>query len=75
MDQSSRAAPVLASPAAASAPITPASALKTSKSSHPPLKSPMVGTFYRTGPGLPPFLLRMLHYSAMFGSLDKALSS
>ncbi|URE38780.1 chloroplastic acetylcoenzyme a carboxylase 1 [Musa troglodytarum] len=34
-----------------------ASAPKASKSSHPPLKSPMAGTLYRSpGPGLPPFV-------------------
>ncbi|CAL9078256.1 unnamed protein product [Musa textilis] len=42
--------PSAARPGAASAP-------KASKSSHPPLKSPMAGTLYRSpGPGLPPFV-------------------
>ncbi|XP_019080687.1 biotin carboxyl carrier protein of acetyl-CoA carboxylase 2, chloroplastic isoform X1 [Vitis vinifera] len=36
---------------------TPAPA-KTSESSHPPLKCPMAGTFYRSpGPGEPPFVM------------------
>ncbi|KAH7682957.1 acetyl-CoA carboxylase biotin carboxyl carrier protein [Dioscorea alata] len=46
------------SPAAAVAPTSaPSSAPKPPKSSHPPLKSPMAGTFYRSpGPGLAPFV-------------------
>lgn len=45
-----------AAPPAASAPALPAPA-KASKSSHPPLKCPMAGTFYRCpGPGEPPFV-------------------
>ncbi|KAJ0988975.1 hypothetical protein J5N97_007331 [Dioscorea zingiberensis] len=57
--------PPLASPATsfaqppASAAPTPTSpsAPKPAKSSHPPLKSPMAGTFYRSpGPGLGPFV-------------------
>ncbi|CAI0454374.1 unnamed protein product [Linum tenue] len=50
-------------PTASPAPVAPASApssppaAKTSSSSHPPLKSPMAGTFYRCpGPGEPPFV-------------------
>lgn len=35
----------------------PALVAKSTKSSHPPLKSPMAGTFYRSpGPGEPPFV-------------------
>ncbi|KAK3212438.1 hypothetical protein Dsin_017144 [Dipteronia sinensis] len=50
------AAPVPASPASAAPPALPAPA-KTSQSSHPPLKCPMAGTFYRCpGPGEPPFV-------------------
>ncbi|KAL5723096.1 hypothetical protein ACHQM5_006536 [Ranunculus cassubicifolius] len=49
------AAPAAASPAA-SAPALPAPP-KANKSSHPPLKCPMAGTFYRCpGPGEPPFV-------------------
>ncbi|KAJ8466637.1 hypothetical protein OPV22_029189 [Ensete ventricosum] len=53
------AARALPLPAAASlaAPPGAASAPKASKSSHPPLKSPMAGTLYRSpGPDLPPFV-------------------
>ncbi|RRT51254.1 hypothetical protein B296_00030515, partial [Ensete ventricosum] len=53
------AARALPLPAAASlaAPPGAASAPKASKPSHPPLKSPMAGTLYRSpGPGLPPFV-------------------
>ena len=47
--------PAAASPAA-STPALPAPA-KGSKSSHPPLKCPMAGTFYRCpAPGEPPFV-------------------
>ncbi|KAF5189537.1 Biotin carboxyl carrier protein of acetyl-coa carboxylase protein [Thalictrum thalictroides] len=47
--------PAPASPAS-SAPALPAPA-KSNKSSHPPLKCPMAGTFYRCpGPGEPPFV-------------------
>ncbi|KAI9153425.1 hypothetical protein LWI28_011105 [Acer negundo] len=43
-------------PASAASPALPAPA-KTSQSSHPPLKCPMAGTFYRCpGPGEPPFV-------------------
>lgn len=50
-------APAPATPApSAPAPALPAPA-KTSASSHPPLKCPMAGTFYRCpGPGEPPFV-------------------
>ncbi|KAL5739182.1 hypothetical protein ACOSQ2_028362 [Xanthoceras sorbifolium] len=49
-------APAPAAPASASPPALPAPA-KTSQSSHPPLKCPMAGTFYRCpGPGEPPFV-------------------
>ncbi|KAK2663294.1 hypothetical protein Ddye_001868 [Dipteronia dyeriana] len=49
-------APAPASPASAAPPALPAPA-KTSQSSHPPLKCPMAGTFYRCpGPGEPPFV-------------------
>ncbi|XP_020089289.1 biotin carboxyl carrier protein of acetyl-CoA carboxylase, chloroplastic-like [Ananas comosus] len=47
------------SPARASSapPAAPALAQKAAKPSHPPLKSPMTGTFYRSpGPGQPPFV-------------------
>ncbi|KAG2715541.1 hypothetical protein I3843_03G085600 [Carya illinoinensis] len=45
-----------AAPASAPAPALPAPA-KANTSSHPPLKSPMAGTFYRCpGPGEPPFV-------------------
>lgn len=48
--------PAAAAPAAASTPTVPAPA-KASKSSHPPLKCPMAGTFYRCpAPGEPPFV-------------------
>lgn len=51
-------------PAPASGPAAPPAAklalapvAKSAKSSHPPLKSPMAGTFYRSpGPGEPPFV-------------------
>ncbi|XP_010259375.1 PREDICTED: biotin carboxyl carrier protein of acetyl-CoA carboxylase 2, chloroplastic-like [Nelumbo nucifera] len=48
-------------PASASSSSSPVQALpsppKTSKSSHPPLKSPMAGTFYQSpAPGEPPFV-------------------
>lgn len=43
-------------PAAAPAPASPSPAPKAA-SSHPPLKCPMAGTFYRSpGPGEPPFV-------------------
>ncbi|KAK6913330.1 Biotin/lipoyl attachment [Dillenia turbinata] len=52
-----------AQPPPAAAPAAPASApallapVKTSSSSHPPLKCPMAGTFYRSpAPGEPPFV-------------------
>ncbi|CAM8987599.1 unnamed protein product [Rhodiola kirilowii] len=50
-------APAAAAPApSSSAPALPAPA-KASASSHPPLKCPMAGTFYRCpGPGEPPFV-------------------
>ncbi|KAK6920958.1 Biotin/lipoyl attachment [Dillenia turbinata] len=52
------AAPAASTPAVsapASAPVT--SALAKPKSSHPPLKCPMAGTFYRSpAPGAPPFV-------------------
>ncbi|KAI4302060.1 hypothetical protein L6164_035278 [Bauhinia variegata] len=39
------------------APSTSPSAVKSAKSSHPPLKCPMAGTFYRSpAPGEPPFV-------------------
>lgn len=48
--------PPAAAPAAAQAPALPAPA-KASKSSHPPLKCPMAGTFYCCpAPGEPPFV-------------------
>lgn len=54
-------APVTApAPAPASLPPAkpgPAAAAKSPKSSHPPLKCPMAGTFYRSpAPGEPPFV-------------------
>lgn len=50
------ATPGPASAPSAAAPALPAPA-KTSTSSHPPLKCPMAGTFYRCpGPGEPPFV-------------------
>ncbi|KAL5582189.1 hypothetical protein UlMin_014631 [Ulmus minor] len=53
-------APPPPAPAAAPAPPAPAPAAapaKSSQSSHPPLKCPMAGTFYRCpGPGEPPFI-------------------
>lgn len=49
-------APAPASPPAAAAPALPAPA-KASTSSHPPLKCPMAGTFYRSpAPGEPSFV-------------------
>lgn len=49
-------APAPASHPAAAAPALPAPA-KASTSSHPPLKCPMAGTFYRCpAPGEPPFV-------------------
>ncbi|XP_074586206.1 biotin carboxyl carrier protein of acetyl-CoA carboxylase 1, chloroplastic [Curcuma longa] len=50
--------PALPSPSPAlPAPPAPASTPKALKTSHPPLKSPMAGTFYRSpGPGSPPFV-------------------
>lgn len=62
------APPAMASPPAAAAPpptaaralpapASAAPAAKSAQSSHPPLKSPMAGTFYRSpGPGEPPFV-------------------
>ncbi|KAK9138609.1 hypothetical protein Sjap_009203 [Stephania japonica] len=53
------AAPRISSTAPAPTPIATPSlpAAKPAKSSHPPLKSPMAGTFYRSpGPGQPPFV-------------------
>ncbi|KAF8408187.1 hypothetical protein HHK36_007329 [Tetracentron sinense] len=56
-------AQAIASPSPGPAPVTPLSApslpapAKISKSSRPPLKCPMAGTFYRSpGPGEPPFV-------------------
>ncbi|XP_042379631.1 biotin carboxyl carrier protein of acetyl-CoA carboxylase 1, chloroplastic-like [Zingiber officinale] len=51
-------APALPSPASPAPPASaPASTPKALKTSHPPLKSPMSGTLYRSpGPGLPPFV-------------------
>ncbi|KAG6512910.1 hypothetical protein ZIOFF_031049 [Zingiber officinale] len=53
-------APALPSPASPAPPApapAPASTPKALKTSHPPLKSPMSGTLYRSpGPGLPPFV-------------------
>lgn len=50
------AAPASANPPSASAPALPAPA-KANTSSHPPLKCPMAGTFYRcAAPGEPPFV-------------------
>ncbi|KAK9141114.1 hypothetical protein Scep_010795 [Stephania cephalantha] len=49
----------ISSPAPAPTPIATPSlpAAKPAKSSHPPLKSPMAGTFYRSpGPGQPAFV-------------------
>ncbi|XP_042463072.1 biotin carboxyl carrier protein of acetyl-CoA carboxylase 1, chloroplastic-like [Zingiber officinale] len=55
-----QASPVTALPSpspASPAPPMPASTPKALKTSHPPLKSPMAGTFYRSpGPGLPSFV-------------------
>ncbi|XP_062106532.1 biotin carboxyl carrier protein of acetyl-CoA carboxylase 2, chloroplastic [Humulus lupulus] len=49
-------APASPPPPSAPAPVSPASA-QSSKSSHPPLKCPMAGTFYRSpAPGEPPFV-------------------
>uniref|UniRef100_A0A1D1ZLU5 Biotin carboxyl carrier protein of acetyl-CoA carboxylase n=1 Tax=Anthurium amnicola TaxID=1678845 RepID=A0A1D1ZLU5_9ARAE len=51
------AALALASAVASAPPPTPAPTTKSAKSSLPPLKSPMAGTFYRNpGPGQPPFV-------------------
>lgn len=48
--------PAASAPASSSPPALPAPA-KSSKSSHPTLKCPMAGTFYRCpGPGEPPFI-------------------
>ncbi|KAF3791746.1 Biotin carboxyl carrier protein of acetyl-CoA carboxylase 1 [Nymphaea thermarum] len=51
-------APVAApAPAPSAIPALPPPAAKSSRSSHPPLKCPMAGTFYRSpGPGEPPFV-------------------
>ncbi|XP_031476976.1 biotin carboxyl carrier protein of acetyl-CoA carboxylase, chloroplastic-like [Nymphaea colorata] len=44
-------------PAPSAIPALPPPAAKSSRSSHPPLKCPMAGTFYRSpGPGEPPFV-------------------
>ncbi|XP_060958010.1 biotin carboxyl carrier protein of acetyl-CoA carboxylase 2, chloroplastic isoform X1 [Cannabis sativa] len=49
-------APPASPPPSAPAPVSPAPA-QSSKSSHPPLKCPMAGTFYRSpAPGEPPFV-------------------
>ncbi|XP_030452149.1 biotin carboxyl carrier protein of acetyl-CoA carboxylase 2, chloroplastic-like [Syzygium oleosum] len=51
--------PALSAAPAGSGPATPAlpALVKQSSSSHPPLKCPMAGTFYRSpGPGEPPFV-------------------
>ncbi|KAJ8753076.1 hypothetical protein K2173_011844 [Erythroxylum novogranatense] len=51
------AAPAASSPASSAAPPPAPAAAKSPKSSHPPLKCPMAGTFYRSpGPGEPPFV-------------------
>nr|GEX98362.1 biotin carboxyl carrier protein of acetyl-CoA carboxylase, chloroplastic-like [Tanacetum cinerariifolium] len=50
-------APAPAASAPAPAPATPAAAPAKPKSTHPPLKSPMAGTFYRApAPGAPAFV-------------------
>uniref|UniRef100_A0A2P2NMX5 Biotin carboxyl carrier protein of acetyl-CoA carboxylase n=1 Tax=Rhizophora mucronata TaxID=61149 RepID=A0A2P2NMX5_RHIMU len=49
--------PAPATPTPAAAPPAPPPAPKASTSSHPPLKCPMAGTFYRCpAPGEPPFV-------------------
>ncbi|CAA7396187.1 unnamed protein product [Spirodela intermedia] len=51
------AQPQASSGASPSPPSSPAAANSSAKSSHPPLKSPMAGTFYRSpGPGQAPFV-------------------
>ena len=50
-------APAPSAAAPAPAPATPAAAPAKPKSTHPPLKSPMAGTFYRApAPGAPAFV-------------------
>lgn len=64
--------PAAPAPASAPAPSTPASAPAPAappkpKSSHPPFKSPMAGTFYRaSSPGSPPFVKVRLHIKYTF---------
>lgn len=48
-------------------PSTSPPAVKSAKSSHPPLKCPMAGTFYRSpGPGEPPFVKVDLLFNYIF---------
>lgn len=64
-------------PALAPAAPTPSTspAVKPAKSSHPPLKCPMAGTFYRSpAPGEPPFVKVNLFYLVIFLDLNMMLS-
>lgn len=68
-------APAPALAPAAPTPSTSSSAVKSAKSSLPPLKCPMAGTFYRSpAPGEPPFVKVNLFYLVMYLDLNMTLS-